>query len=59
MFVLCLTLLHDPLLLLLNRPVKYPALMDSMRLVFPLAEWPNTFTLILGMGALVGINWSM
>ena len=47
------------LLLLLSRPLKKPALMDSTRLVLPTEESPNTFSLILAMGAADGISCSM
>ena len=47
------------LLLLLRRPLKNPALMDSTRLVLPTEESPNTLSLILAMGAADGISCSM
>ena len=47
------------LLLRLNNPEKYPALSDSIRVVFPTALCPNTFIFILGMGYVEGMSCSM
>ena len=52
--------LDDPdLLLRRNSPEKYPALRDSIKVVFPTPLWPNTFILIFGIGEVEGISCSM
>lgn len=49
----------EPLLLRLKRPPMNPVFMDSIKLVLPVAASPNTFTLILAIGVVVGISCSM
>jgi len=46
-------------LLRLKSPEKYPALRDSISVVFPTPLWPKTFTLIFPMGVVWGISCSM
>ena len=48
-----------PRLLLLKRLEKYPAWRLSIKVVFPTPEFPKNFILILLMGLVVGMSWSM